>query len=330
MQRRFVMAIEASAATARCVVADFEGAVLGCGVGAPEADAVGAWRMMESSLRGAVTAALAAVAGDVAEVDAVVVGASGIGVAGERADELEAFLAELLPGAARVRAVPDLVIAFWGALSMPVGVVVSASNGSACFGRNLTGESCYIGGWGPLLGDEGSAYDIGRQALRAVARAEDGRGRGTSLSHTFLRAFDVHDIGELAIKLDADGADRSVVAGLLPHVIQAARRADPVAQQILQGAARDLAIAVATALRRLRLIDMRTSVTFCGDVFEAGRNLIDPFTRAVQEASPQAKIEPPLLPPIGGAFRLALQAISVTMDDPIVHRFAKGLVRHGW
>lgn len=330
MQRRIVMAIDAGVEGARCVVADFEGSVLACVTAAPAASEVEPWSMMVSGVRAAITKVQEVAAADVPMIDAVVAGAAGVGVGGEHAEELESILQECVPRATRVRALPEIAIAFWGALSMPVGVVVNAGIGAACFGRNVTGETCHVGGWGPFLGDEGSAYDISRQALRAVARGEDGRGRGTILTHALLRAFDAHDVTELAAALDRDPRDREAIAALLPHVVQAARRSDPVALQILQGAARDLAIGVATALRRLRLLEMRTSVSYCGEVFEIGRNLIEPFTRAVHEASPQANVEAPLLPPIGGAFRLALQTIGVTMDDPIVHRFARGLVRNGW
>lgn len=330
MNRRYVMAIEADAAQARCVVADVEGHVVGSGVGAAPEDDRDGWTRAQLGLRSAVAAAVAAVGRELPAIESIAAGVAGVGFEGERAEEIESLLAEVVPQATRVRAWPDLVIAFWGALPMPVGVVVCAGTGAACFARNVTGDTCTVGGWGPLLGDEGSAYDIGRKALRAVARAEDGRGRATALSLLLARHFDVHDTVDLALALDAQPPGRDVIAGLFPQVVQAARRGDTVALQILHAAARDLGIAVATALRRLHLLELRTSVSFSGDVFEAGRILIEPFTVAVREATPHAQVEAPLLPPIGGAYRLALQALSVTMDEPIVFRFAKGLVRNGW
>jgi len=330
MQRRFVMAIDAGATETRCALADFEGNFVGFSAVPQVAEGATEWEARLASIRAAAATALAGSERDVPTLDVVVVGAAGIGPDGERTDELESLVAEWLPQASRVRVVSDLVSAFWGALSMPVGVVVSAGIGSACFGRNVTGETCHVGGWGSILGDEGSAYDIGRRALRALGRAADGRGRPTGLSLALARQFDVHDTVEMARKFESEPPDRTTIASLLTTVSAAARRNDQVAIQILQGAARDLAIATATALRQLNLLEMPTSVSYSGEVFEAGRPLIEPFTRAVGEATSYAKVEPPLLPPIGGAFRLGLQMLSVTMDDSIVHRFAKGLVSNGW
>ena len=329
MQKRHVMAIDAGPSGARCAVADYDGNLIAFGRSGPSrTDAIGAEGTRES-LCEAVQAAVSSADGSLPELDVALAGVVGIGPDGEGAESTEALLAEILPGAKRVRATGDMVVAFWGALSLPVGVVVSADTGSVCFGRNVTGETCQIGGWGPLLGDEGSAYDIARQGLRAVARAADGRGRPTALSELLVRALDVHDVADLARKAHSNSFDRDAIAALAVHVGAAARRRDPVAMRILQEAAKDLAIAAATALRELNLMETPTSVSFSGSVFETGRTIVEAFARSMHEATPQARIEAPLLPPIGGAYRLGLQALGITMDEPIIHKFAKGLLSRG-
>ena len=78
--------------------------------------------------------------------------------------------------------VGDNVIALAGALDGGAGIILIAGTGSICFGRGRNGEEARSGGWGHLIGDEGSAYALGRDALSAVARAMDGYGKQTMLT----------------------------------------------------------------------------------------------------------------------------------------------------
>src|SRR5437763_608728 len=71
----------------------------------------------------------------------------------------------------------DARIALTGAIGFGPGVVVIAGTGSVAVGRNAGGEEARAGGWGPIVGDEGSGYAIARAGLAAVLRAYDGRGR---------------------------------------------------------------------------------------------------------------------------------------------------------
>ncbi len=80
----------------------------------------------------------------------------------------------MLP-AAQVALSSDVEIALVGALGRRLGIVVLAGTGSAAYGVNRAGESLLVGGWGYLLGDEGSGYWIGSEALRLLARAADQR-----------------------------------------------------------------------------------------------------------------------------------------------------------
>lgn len=329
MQRRFVMAIDVGPTLTRSVVADFEGNMLGFGSAPGVRSRAAGTGVLRESLQAAIAATRAAAGAELPHLDVAIVGAAGIAADGAGAQALEELLAGIVPDAIRVRAVGDMVAAFWGALALPVGVVVSADAGSVCYGRNVTGESCQVGGWGPLLGDEGSAYEIARNGLRAVARAADGRARPTALTELLVRAFEARDESEMAQKIYAARPEREDIAALAAHVGLAGRRRDPVAMRILQAAGKDLAISAATVLRELNLLETPTSVSFSGSVFESGRVLIDSFSRSVLEATPHASVEAPILPPIGGAFRLGLQMLGIPMDEPIIHRFARGLVSSG-
>src|ERR1700733_7704143 len=93
------------------------------------------------------------------------------------------------------------------------GIVVIAGTGSIAYGRNAGGEAARAGGWGHMIGDEGSGYWIGREALAAVMRGADGRGPETGLTAEILAHFDVEDVSRLPrIVYDRDVPRASVAA----------------------------------------------------------------------------------------------------------------------
>ena len=92
---------------------------------------------------------------------------------------------------ARILVTNDALIALVAGAGVGPGVVVIAGTGSIAYGRNAHDEAARAGGWGYILADEGSGFWIGRQALRAVVRAADGRGPATALTPLVLEFFGV-------------------------------------------------------------------------------------------------------------------------------------------
>src|SRR5688500_3296505 len=90
---------------------------------------------------------------------------------------------------ARVLVVNDALVALEAGAPGQPGIVVISGTGSICYGRNAAGEAARSGGWGYVLGDEGSGYWIGRAALRAVLREADKRGAQTALTPLLLQHF---------------------------------------------------------------------------------------------------------------------------------------------
>ena len=120
--------------------------------------------------------------------------------------------------------VGDQVIALNGALSGEAGIALIAGTGSICFGKNGAGEYARSGGWGHLIGDEGSGYALGRDALAAVARAWDGWGERTLLSQLLAEQMELDD--QKKIISYTYGGDKSRIAALAPLVEQAAGQGD--------------------------------------------------------------------------------------------------------
>jgi N-acetylglucosamine kinase-like BadF-type ATPase len=169
-------------------------------------------------------------------VDTIVIGAAG---AGNPADADEIRLALVHDQiAARVIVTTDVLLAL-SALGVASGAILVAGTGSIALGRTAAGELVRQGGFGWRMGDEGSGYWIGHEALRAVGAAHDGRGDRTTLTDRLVPAARAVDFRGLVAWSTV--ADPREVAGLVPAVIKAADDGDPIATRILDEAAAKLA-----------------------------------------------------------------------------------------
>lgn len=156
-----------------------------------------------------------------------------IGSAGISNQEMTRLVAKGMQrgGIKNWKLVGDQVIALNGALEGRPGIALIAGTGSICFGKNAAGQFARSGGWGHLIGDEGSGYALGRDALTAVARAWDGWGERTLLSELLASELGLDD--QKKIISYTYGGDKSRIAALSRLVEQAAARDDHVALGII-------------------------------------------------------------------------------------------------
>src|SRR3989475_5314930 len=178
-------------------------------------------------------------------VDRAVVGAAGAGRAQEQREVAAALVAAGIARAARVLA--DAEVALATAFQSAPGVIINAGTGSIAYARDDAGRLHRCGGYGWQLGDEGGGYWLGRRALDAAARARDGRGEGSTLLARLLSGLGLEGFDDL-VRWTAT-ATPPQVAGLAPHVLNAAREGEAVALRILRDAAGELA-ALVRALER--------------------------------------------------------------------------------
>lgn len=132
-----------------------------------------------------------------------------------------------------------------------VGVALISGTGSLAFGRDAAGNTARAGGWGYLIGDEGSGYTIARQMLQAAAQAWDGRGPQTSLGDRLLATLGLTQPGELVHAVYQRQQDRHWLAALAQLAVDAAAEGDPVAAQIIGSAATELAAMCLSVANRL-------------------------------------------------------------------------------
>ena len=170
---------------------------------------------------------------------------------------------------ARILIVNDALIALQAGVENAAGIVIVSGTGSIAYGRNADGEASRAGGWGYVLGDEGSGYWIGRLALRAVVRHADGRGRVTSLTPRLLAHFGVQKAAELINKVYHDDLSPRAIASLAKYVQNARDEGDMVAAGILNRAADELMAAATAVMTRLEMADKSFTFVLAGGMFHA-------------------------------------------------------------
>jgi glucosamine kinase len=170
---------------------------------------------------------------------------------------------------ATILIVNDALIALQAAIGDAPGIVVVSGTGSIAYGRNARGEAARAGGWGYVLGDEGSGYWIGRLALRAVVRHADGRGRETSLTPLLLGHFGLTGATELIHRVYRQELAPSAIGSLARYVQQARDAGDLVAAGILNQAAEELVTAAAAVMKRLEMDRESFSFVLAGGMFHA-------------------------------------------------------------
>lgn len=189
----------------------------------------------------------AAAAGTTLPLPALWAGLAGAGRASVRRDLEAALRDEQVARAVRVGT--DVQAAFHDAFGTGAGIVVVAGTGSVVLGAAQDGRRLRVGGWGGVMGDDGSGYHIGVSALRAIARAADGRAPPTALTAAVLdhlglaRPRDLPGWAESATKAD--------IAALAPLAIRTARSGDAAAQTVVQRALEALADQLSAAIRQL-------------------------------------------------------------------------------
>jgi N-acetylglucosamine kinase-like BadF-type ATPase len=198
-----------------------------------------------ATLRDGLQAAIAQAGAD-AELHGAWFGLSGSDRPEDQA-KLLPYVEDLTP-AVRMSNDAELVL---GALDGSVGIAVVSGTGSIAYGRNASGERARSGGWGQIIGDEGSGYDIARRLLDSYAREIDGRGPASSCTSRLMSHLDLREPFQIISWVYAGGTSKGDIAALSSLVVEEAAAGDGVARQIILESARELAVTVGAAARRL-------------------------------------------------------------------------------
>lgn len=297
-----VLGIDAGGTKTVCLLADETGRILGEARG-PGANLQAAGELqVEKVLHDVMEEAL----GDRGIVPAAIC----LGIAGvDRPDDAAVVRAIMkrIGYKARVVVVNDALVALEAGAPGKPGVVVISGTGSICYGRNAQGIAARSGGWGYVLGDEGSGYWIGRAALRAVLREADQRGPATALTPLLLAHFGVTRAQGLIHEVYHSTLKPAAIGALAKSVQAAFSKGDAVAIGILRAAADELEASALSVARRLGLIGTPFPFVLAGGIFKAVPWVEEELHRRLPVASPGSTVLLLDREPAEGAVTLALQ-----------------------
>jgi N-acetylglucosamine kinase-like BadF-type ATPase len=217
----------------------------------------------------------------------------------------------------RVTVTNDALVALVAGAGHAPGVVIVSGTGSIAFGRNAKDEAARSGGWGYILGDEGSGYWIGRHALRAVMREADGRGPATVITPRLLRHFDVTRAQDLVHPIYHTDLRPSALARLAHYVQEAHDRQDHVAAGILEQGARELMACAGSVVAQLDLSAAECVFVLAGGMFHAVPWLAHVLRERIPQIASRADVRVLDKEPAWGAVLLALADLKGEARVPV-------------
>lgn len=250
------------------------------------------------------------------------IGAACFGLAGAgRPEDQKVYCAMLrrLSLACSPKLLTDGEIALDAATRGGPGVILISGTGSVCLGRGRDGRILRSGGHGPVVGDEGSGYDIGRNALSAGLRAADGRGAPTLLSEVLSGRLGAGPIHELPVLLRRQ-LDRPAIAALAHAVLDAAYvKGDAVALGIAARAASDIAELALSVISRLGCV---VPVHLSGGVFAGSPAFAREVSSLIGGVFPETCPNLLEIMPVAGAFWHAVHELGEGPADLSGFRFS--------
>ncbi len=303
---RFVMGVDGGATKTLAAVLDLRERALHLGHGGPSnEDAVGAAAAVEALL-GAADQAL-----ERAGIDSAQLGAAVLAIAGTDTENVARNVRAARTDAWLV--VNDVLAAWATATGGGPGVAAIAGTGSNVFGVGGEGEDSRAwraGGWGHLLGDEGSGYWLGVQSIKAALRDREASGPATALSEAAIAFFGQTSVEAVASSVYSKPLTKGEIAAFAVETARLAEQGDAVARELYARGARELAEQITAVIRATGLADSADSfpVGLIGSAFKAGPVFVEPLTRAIHERAPQARVEAVEMAPVGGSLLLAARA----------------------
>ena len=177
----------------------------------------------------------------------------------------------------------DAAIALAAGAGKMHGIVLIAGTGSIAYGVNASGQSARAGGFGHLIGDEGSGYDIAIKAIRAALLAEEKRGAPTMLMSYMLRDAGLSSRDELVGFVYRQGESKAALAQLAQAVVKCADAGDIVARALIDQAGSDLANLAQSVHARNFAGERLIKIIACGSIITKIPRIQEVVSSAIQE-----------------------------------------------
>ena len=235
----------------------------------------------------------------VRSIEFVVIGLAGAGrkmIAGEIENRLKLLVKRKKVSIKNIKVLSDVEIALEGAFAGAPGIILIAGTGSIVLGKNKNGKLFRVGGFGKVIGDEGSGYSIGKKALQSISKELDGRGSKTFLTTILSQKCGIKNRDDLITAVYSSGFD---IARFAEHVIAAARLGDKVARNILADESDELVCHVKTLYKKLGAKKMNLCLS--GGLLSSKNYYSDLLRRKIKKGFRDIEIKKNIYPPEIGA-----------------------------
>jgi glucosamine kinase len=296
---RYLLGIDGGATKTLAAVLDIEGRSLHIGRAGPSnEDAVGA--------RAAVQALLGA-AGEALEGAGIATGDLGSAVVAVAGTDTASVTRNVREARAEWIVVNDVVGAWATATGGGPGVAAIAGTGSNVFGVGPGDRSWRTGGWGHLLGDEGSGYWLGVESIRAALRDRDASGPPTALGHAACEFFGQDTVEAVASLVYSKPLTKGEIAAFAIETAKLAEQGDEIAGELYARGAGELGGQIAAVIEQTGL-QGEFPIGLIGSAYKAGEVFLGPLRRRIADAAPAASISSVEMAPVGGSLLLAAKA----------------------
>lgn len=201
--------------------------------------------------------------------------------------------------------VKQQLIGLVGGILSDTGINVIVGDDGMVLGKGTRGKVCEVGGYGPLLSEEGGAYTLGRNALRAVLRAQEEREQPTSLTDKVLHRLRLRQPEDLGKWVEAEGYEAGTLAGLADLVFEAWAEGDGVARRIAERGAQELAEMAQYVYTRAGFPG-RTEVVLTGPLLDRHPLFFELASGRIKAMLPQVEVIRPRMDPVIGAVLYAM------------------------
>jgi glucosamine kinase len=312
---RYVMGIDGGATKTTAAVLDLDGGAVSFAHGGPSnQDAIGAKAAVEALLQ---VADLAISRAGISERDLarVVLAVAGTDTGTVARHVREARSEDWI-------VVNDVVAAWATATGARPGVGAISGTGSNVFGVGPEDRPWRAGGWGHILGDEGSGYWLGIESIKAALHDRDGTGPQTGLSDAVSEFFGADEVEQVAARVYSEPLTKREIAAFAPQVAKLATAGDAVARGLYERGAAELGHQIAVVIAKTGLGEDGSGfpVGLIGGVYKVGSVFVDPLTTVIHETAPLARVSVVEMAPVGGSLLLAARACRRGLDPAALAR----------
>jgi glucosamine kinase len=310
-KKQFVIGMDGGATKTAAMLSDLNGNVLAEETSGPSNPQVVGFEKVGEVIVGLVEELSDRAGCKPSDIVSLVAGLAGAGRDGDKDQVKTAIASESKKRKAATGLVTiesDGRIALEGAFKGKAGIIIIAGTGSFALAKDHKGMTHRAGGWGRVLGDEGSGYTIGRDGLNAVTKHMDGRGKPTKLTELVDTKFGLSNQEKLISGVYRNNFDVATVA---PLVVEAAEAKDAECQRILNKATFELFEHVRVLVNKIeesKGARSKIPVAFIGSLISNDNVYKKILTQKITFSMPQVSVIAPEASPTYGAVLLAMRS----------------------